>query len=169
MQIIILILTSILLLSGCSLSKASQIKELEKRLTTFVLTSKYQHYIDASEKILELDPKHPDAYFIRGMCFQKDKKYIEAIECFDNAAKYHKLTKMYKNEKNPVLSKRRHESILMCSYYYKAQCLESLGQLEEAVENYNLAIKHGYDDRQIYFERMDTLRKLGRFVGEPVE
>lgn len=52
--------------------------------------------------------------------------------------------------------------VLTNSYYEKAQCLRALGQLEEALEYFDLAIKNGLDHRHIHHERTEVLMELGR-------
>ncbi len=80
----------------------------------------YNSAVENYSRVLELDRNYKNAYFNRGLAYNKLAQYTLAINDFDNAIR------LDTNYKLP--------------YYQKASCLMALSKTTEAIENYTKAI-----------------------------
>ena len=91
-------------------------------------------------KLPEHIPIVPSECFEQGLVYQKDKNYIKAIQCFTYVASSD--------------TTNHHKAL---AFKNIALCAKSLGQYEEAAENYTFAIKLS-SDPLIYLERAKSYR-----------
>jgi len=113
------------------------------------LRSKYKEAITFCDEILKVKSHNPEAYYWKGMALRELERYPESIECFTLAIKY---------DRDPF---KGNPSLLGEVYYQRGQSLEVLGQLEDALSDYEKAIELGFDLRDAYFLRDRVMIKLG--------
>lgn len=135
-------------------NKKDDIKKLEKELRLVVSSSDWKSIIESSDKLLlSIMPDHPIANLEKGKALIELGKYNEALKplkmvytFFDTSIRYN-----YQHEFSGIISAQ--------ASYYRAKCLEQLGDLEFAIIKYNSAIIYGYDNPQVHADLERVTKK----------
>ena len=134
-------------------NKKDNIKKLEKELRLVVSSSDWKSIIESSDKLLSIMPDHPIANLEKGKALIELGKYNEALKplkmvytFFDTSIRYN-----YQHEFSGIISAQ--------ASYYRAKCLEQLGDLEFAIIKYNSAIICGYDNPQVHADLERVTKK----------
>jgi tetratricopeptide (TPR) repeat protein len=148
----IILVVLVALYFGYSIYNTKKTRELELAISYSSLRqSNWVKTINLCDKMLQYIPNHPDANFAKAGALAQHGQYQKAIAPYDRAIEYHYLGGC-----------RR---LLHESYYMKGDCLRNIGELEQALESSDLAIKHGYEHRSIFNLRNNILMELGQFPG----
>ena len=108
----------------------------------FLKNNEYDLAIRIFTRVVELDPKHVDAYDARGKAYGCTGKFDEAVIDFKVALEIDSRAGTYNN--------------LGLTYYWK-------GCNEEAINNYTEAIKLYPDNKLFYFNRALALYAIGEY------
>lgn len=128
---------------------------------------KYEEAIKAYNDFLELNPRHTKTIYNRGRCYQQLGEHEKAIEDFQQVLKLDQRNEsallslgqeMYRTEdyesvifySDKVLELRRNNAM---AYYLKARAEQKLGNLRNALNNYNTAINLEPDFGEAYLHR----------------
>jgi len=100
--------------------------------------------IDFYTKSIEANPNFSPAYYNRGIAYYEEKKYLEAIQDFDQALKLEAKSAM--------------------AYYYRGVCYQELNELEKAIVSYSCAITLDPEPEHGLMNRGMCYQKLGNFT-----
>lgn len=134
---------------------------------TYYNEGKYEDAISAYNDFLKLNPRHTKTIYNRGRCYQELGEYEKAIEDFNLVLKYDQRNEsawlslgqeMYRTEdfksamfySDKVLEINRNNTM---AYYLKARSSQKLGNLRDALNNYNTVINLDPDFGEAYLHR----------------
>ena len=153
----------------------------EKWLDTDVVTSLNETdsktALANSEKALQENPNNERAWLFKGLAYNKLKKHLEAIECFDKAIELDpNYARIYNNKGNALNSLGEHRQAIECydkaikinpdyvnAYYNKGVALYDLGKYQQAIECYDKAIELEPDYADAYNNKGNALLVLGEY------
>lgn len=134
---------------------------------TYYNEGKYEEAIEAYNEFLKLKPRHAKTIYNRGRCYQELGEYEKAIKDFNLVLKYDQRNEsawlslgqeMYRTEdfksalfySDKVLEINRNNAM---AYYLKARSSQKLGNLRDALNNYNTVINLDPDFGEAYLHR----------------
>ena len=102
----------------------------------------YEEAVKYYEKANKIDPLFSPAWFGKGCALRKLHRFMEAIECFDNAS-------------------RNNSNLMAQCYGNKSLCLLNLDQVEEALSEIDKATKKGPNLPEAWLNRASIESLLG--------
>lgn len=138
---------------------------------------KFKKALHAYNKILEINPKHAETYFNRGIVFQNLNRFEDSIDSYNHA------TDLKPNHSQAILNRghafqslKKYESALenynqvitlepnlSDGNYNKGVVLQQLGKYEESVDSYNQSINLNPNHYQSFNNKGFSLQKIGKF------
>lgn len=107
-------------------------------LTHLNITKNYDEAVSYLQKALGLAPDSDDVLLNLGRAYSAKSDYENAVKT------YAKLIELYPD--------------LAVAYFNLAAVYSKIGRYSDAVRNYELALKHGFHDAQIIFDRINYLK-----------
>ncbi|HBN23115.1 MAG TPA: hypothetical protein DD412_07745 [Holosporales bacterium] len=167
-------------------------QQIRFQVFSFMRFSQYKEALAFCNEVLKYKPYSPEAHLGKGNALSELDKWREAVESYNLAIKYNRtpLGEVY-YQKGMALDERYtpHEEIenflkkislsledikktlkdIEKSFKDKGvpleerkKFLEKIWRLEEAFKAYNLALDHGYEDREVYYASTGIRIKLGK-------
>ena len=138
---------------------------------TYASRTKYKEAIAYYEKALSLDPKNPEAWYLRAVVFIETGRNTEALADCDQAIKLNQNYADAWSKKGHALYnlERYNDALFTCTralalngndaaaWYIKGVCLDELGRSDEAQEAFGKSL-----ELEIILDMEAEKKKMGR-------